>query len=413
MTHCTAGTKTCKGAVLAVCNATGSAWVAKACDDGDACTADNCDAKALACSATATVCDDGNPCTADACDAILGCQHGKEAVADGDKDGFVSKGCGGDDCDDTKKAVNPNVKEDCATIGVDDNCDGKTDEGCDVFTCEKDGDACGGKGKCSGGHCFWTNSVGYKFTLVPGGNFWMGCNAAVDSSCALSWADGEKPQHQVLLSPYWIGAFEVTTVVYELCLKANWPGCSAPAAGSTLGQAYDLPINKITWKQARRVCQWLAGDLPSEAQWEKAARGGCALYPGQDCAKAMPKFPWGNDQAYCGKTAACGDGAPSPVGKNSVQGQSPYGAFDMAGNVDEWQLDYYSDYAANAAVAKDPIDIVPNLYLIHARRGGNYEDVHVVYNDFGLLRASSRFTTIWNGEFEGSATGVRCAHAFP
>lgn len=306
VTNCTAGTRVCNGKSLSVCNASGSAWIAKVCDDGSACTFDDCNAITLACSVTVVDCSDGNPCTVDACDAILGCQHGKAAVADGDKDGYVSKGCGGDDCDDAKKLVNPGIKEDCATIGVDDNCDGKTDEGCDVFTCEKDGDACGGKGKCSGGHCFWTNSVGYKFTLVTGGNFWMGCNAAVEEWCVTD----EKPQHEASLTAYWIGVYEVKASIYQSCIDAKASGCTAPTYNGTLQIGNEMPINQIQWPQARAVCQWFGGDLPTEAQWEKAARGGCAVYPGKDCAEAMPKYPWGNQEPVCGKQAWCGDSVP-------------------------------------------------------------------------------------------------------
>ena len=403
--NCISGTKFCNGKGLWVCNPLGNGWVEKTCDDANVCTADDCDAKALACSATATVCDDGNPCTADACDAILGCQHGKAAVLDGDKDGFTSKGCGGDDCDDTKKAVNPSAKEDCATIGVDDNCDGKTDEGCDVFTCEKDGDVCGGKGKCSGGHCFWTNSVGYKFTLVPGGNFWMGCNAEVDIYCS----EQEKPQHEVELSPYWIGVYEVKVSIYQACIDAKVSGCTAPKLSSTLQIGNEMPIDHMQWPQGRAVCQWFGADLPTEAQWEKAARGGCALYPGKDCAKVMPKYPWGNKEPICGKQAQCGLNAtalPKEVGSASKQGQSPYGAFDMAGNVQELTLDVYDYKFYNKASAsqKDALNgngANPNF---HTCRGGD------CWGNPDNMRASARANH--NDIEDADYTGVRCVHAF-
>ena len=401
VTNCKAGTKVCHGKDLAVCNASGSAWVASKCDDGDACTLDDCDAKALACSATAAVCDDGNPCTADACDAILGCQHGKEAVADGDKDGFTSKGCGGDDCDDTKKLVNPVMKEDCATIGVDDNCDGKTDEGCDVFTCEKDGDACGGKGKCSGGHCFWTNSVGYKFTLVPGGNFWMGWNGAVEQ---FTFYD-EEPQHPVDVSPFWIGVYEVKVSIYQSCKEAKVVGCTPTLADGTVELDYEQPVQSLKWASARAVCQWFGGDLPTEAQWEKAARGGCALYLGKDCAKAMPKYPWGNSEPICGKQAWC-KWPLAKVGLGSPLGQSPYGAFDMAGNVEEWTLDFYDDkfYGKALATAKDPVNMAFDSANIHSSRGGG------VGESIDYARSSGR-----NGRSAGTEfalNGVRCALPF-
>lgn len=194
-----------------------------------------------------------------------------------------------------------------------------------------------------------------------------------------------------------------------------------------MGGIADYPANGLTWMQAQSICHWLNGELPSEAQWEKAARGGCALYPGADCAKVMPTYPWGEEEPVCGKHAN-GNCCPqtgaevsecaiqlTSVGAASAGGRSPYGAFDMAGNVAEFTLDF-PDAAFNYAVqaelnAKDPVQVtkVPqSAYLGHIFRSTS------LTNQMGALRSARRGdlkddTLLDDGWY---LTGVRCARKF-
>ncbi len=177
----------------------------------------------------------------------------------------------------------------------------------------------------------WCVSDDGASVLVPGGRFWMGCNAASDSQC-YSW---EEPQHAVEVASFEIDRTEVTAASYKACA-----GCSAPCTtceGSAEAGTFDAParqdhpINFVSWSQARTYCE-ARGDgwrLCSEAEWEKAARGGCSLYceAGDDacCRTAMPVYPWGNQAPSC--ALASSNGCEAEAGKvgSWPAGASPYG----------------------------------------------------------------------------------------
>jgi formylglycine-generating enzyme required for sulfatase activity len=116
--------------------------------------------------------------------------------------------------------------------------------------------------------------------------------------------------------------------------------------GMPMTTEVNQPISDMLWDDAAAYCQWVGGTLPTEAQWEKAARGVDGRI-----------YPWGNQLATCdfavmydGSGPACGkQGAPWPVG-SKPQGASPYGALDMAGNVWEFTSDWYDpNYYANSS----------------------------------------------------------------
>lgn len=188
--------------------------------------------------------------------------------------------------------------------------------------------------------------------VVPGGKFFMGCNEKVDDEC-----DGdEKPGRTVEVAEFSIDRTEVTVAAYAACVAAK--GCSAE--GATEGDCNwgkegreQHPMNCVDWEQARAYCAWKQKRLPTEAEWEKAARGTEGW-----------KYPWGNPgyeaggpvraniadesakKKYPGWTVAEGydDGfvGTAPVGSFAA-GASPYGALDMIGNVWEWVSDEIGD----------------------------------------------------------------------
>ncbi len=170
--------------------------------------------------------------------------------------------------------------------------------------------------------------------FVPAGEFLMGSEDG--------YAEGdEQPQHTVDLDAYWIDRTEVTNAMYARCVQASV--CPAPAQNYsvTRTQYYDdpayggYPVLHVSWQNARAYCEWAGRRLPTEAEWEKAARGESGLlYPwGQkiDCSRANYTS---KDNPCVGDTTAAGSYA---------NGASPYGALDMAGNVWEWVSDWYQE----------------------------------------------------------------------
>jgi formylglycine-generating enzyme required for sulfatase activity len=171
---------------------------------------------------------------------------------------------------------------------------------------------------------------------VPGGAFFMGCNESVDSECF----DDEKPGRSVDVAAFRIDKTEVTVAQYRRCVDAG--SCSADGlngGGCNWGQPDrdQHPINCVDWSQAGQYCQWAGKRLPTEAEWEKAARGTDGR-----------KYPWDNTGfSGAGRVANIQSGGTTPVG-SFPDGKSPYGALDMIGNVWEWTA---SDYdAANKVV---------------------------------------------------------------
>lgn len=164
---------------------------------------------------------------------------------------------------------------------------------------------------------------GMMMAYVPAGEFWMG---SADSD---SQADSnEKPQHKVYLDALWIDRTEVTNAQNNKCVQAKVCKASNYATDSKYN-GDEQPVVGVDWSQAQAYCQWAGRQLPTEAQWEKAARGADGRI-----------YPWGDRTATCeyavmndGSGNGCGKGYASwPVG-SKPRGTSPYGALDMAGNV--------------------------------------------------------------------------------
>ncbi len=274
-------------------------------------------------------------------------------------------------------------------------CFGKTPQGCD------DGNACTADA-CSAGGCThppmpdWTicganqvcNGSGAcaevasseGMTLIPGGIFWMGCNSAKDGGCG----SDESPQHKVTLSSYYIDLTETTVASYKSCVDAgacSVPSATQPTTYATYPGLTNNPVNFVTWDQASAYCAWKGGRLPSEAEWEMAARGSCekngSASTDPACATAMRTYPWGEAAATCAYavisngTDGCGKNATAAVGSLPA-GDSPYGLHDTAGNVWEWTRDSYDQAYYASSPQLDPYDNAS----ITARviRGGSHSD---------------------------------------
>lgn len=162
---------------------------------------------------------------------------------------------------------------------------------------------------------------------VSAGDFTMG---------SANGEDSEKPEHTVYLDDFWIDQFEVTNALYKKCVDAG--KCQPPPSiGSWTRASYygnaqfdDYPVIYVTWTDADAYCAWAGKRLPTEAEWEKAARG-----------TDQRVYPWGDvfDKTLLNSSEG-GLGDTTVVG-NFPGGASPYGAMDMAGNVLEWVADSY------------------------------------------------------------------------
>lgn len=202
--------------------------------------------------------------------------------------------------------------------------------------------------------------------VVPKGKFTMGCSYWTDISCAF-FPDEKK--HVVYLKEFTIDKYEVTFERYLKCVEAG--ACTPPAPGGACNYGRpniaNKPVNCASWYQAKAFCEWEGKRLPSEAEWEKAARG---------TDKRM--FPWGNNKPTCeyavmdkenAGNLGCGTGDVFEVG-SKPKGASPYGAMDMAGNLWEWTNDWYGVEYYNESPAENPTGPAEGEYK--TTRGGDF-----------------------------------------
>ena len=248
---------------------------------------------------------------------------------------------------------------------------------------------------------------GMVMMYVPQGSFTMG--VASDEAmaecikyreeCDPRWFADQGPSHLVDLGAYWMDQTEVTNAMYALCVNAGI--CSAPRQkGSNRVQDYfenvqyaDYPVVFITWKQANNYCQWAGARLPTEAEWEKAARGTDGRL-----------YPWGNSAPSCSLLNfnpfiedTCKDDTNAV--RDYSAGQSPYQIFNLAGNVAEWVMDWYDpNYYANTP-ASNPQG--PSEGVTKILRGGSW------FYDEEFARSTYRYKQ--DPRYYYSFTGFRCA----
>ncbi|MBN1430289.1 MAG: SUMF1/EgtB/PvdO family nonheme iron enzyme [Anaerolineae bacterium] len=243
---------------------------------------------------------------------------------------------------------------------------------------------------------------GVSMVSVPGGKFVMG----IDNGTVAS------PAHEVILSPFYIDEYEVTNQLWAACVDAG--ACSPPGSmnnhanepyyGVEAFNAY--PVFYVNWFSADAYCRWRGARLPTEAEWEKAARW-------NPDTGTVTFYPWGDvwDRTrlnYCDSSCALDemidlsydDGWPqtAPVG-TFPNGMSPVGALDMAGNVTEWVADWYSSSYYAIAPAENPTG--PATGTTKGVRGGAWS--------LNSALTSSIVRARFDPSTQSAGIGFRCA----
>ena len=229
-------------------------------------------------------------------------------------------------------------------------------------------------------------------TLVPAGSFLMGSDPRKDRAAGPQ----EQPQHQVYLDVFKIDRFEVSNVEYlrfVLGTGADWPKFWRENPFPEKAALH--PVINVSWYEADAFCRWAGKRLPTEAEWEKAARGVDGRI-----------FPWGNEPAGWIKSNIAHPGSKRgfkyPPLANIYRydkGTSPYGVYQMAGNVSEWVSDWFDPEYYRQGHDKNPLG--PKSGELKVFRGGSWNE------DPEVARSAGR--NAGPPDRESYLTGFRCA----
>lgn len=222
--------------------------------------------------------------------------------------------------------------------------------------------------------------------MIPAGQFWMG----VDGLLGL---EDERPRHPVILDAYAMDLYEVTVGRYAAFLKES--GRMPPVFWDTVDLAAhaDRPVIGVDWQDADTYCRWAGKRLPTEAEWEYAARG-----------TDERSYPWGN-QTPTPEFANYGIGARFSYGQTLMpaghyeKGKSPFGLYDMAGNVWEWVHDWYGTNYYEGGDKQNPQG--PEEGQFKVLRGGSWSELPKYLLAYGRFKLSPNM--------RNSYIGFRCA----
>ena len=244
------------------------------------------------------------------------------------------------------------------------------------------GDEDPGAGGSSGSTTFsCTGSDPGEMVDIPAGPFMMGCNDAVDKECD----PDEVPGHTVTLSAFAIDKTEVTQEAYASCVSAGQ--CTVPSCDWNCATP-GMPAGCLMRDQAVAYCRFIGARLPTEAEWEKAARGTDGR-----------KFPWGNQAPTCALANMEGCGGVAQTVGSHPEGASAFGLLDMSGNMVEIIADWYDETYYATAPATDPKGPASGARFVG--RGGGWKSTAV------WQRTSDR--DWYDMPDAGKSFGFRCA----
>jgi formylglycine-generating enzyme required for sulfatase activity len=223
---------------------------------------------------------------------------------------------------------------------------------------------------------------GLKYVWIPPGTFMMGCSPG-DNEC--DFEGDEQPSHQVTISKgFWLGQTPVTVAAYKRFAQETSAQMPPAPDFNPAWRNEELPIVRVTWEDARAYCTWAGGRLPTEAEWEYAARGGST----EPRYGRLDEVAW-----YAGNSG----GRAHEVGQKSPNN---LGLYDMLGNVWEWVNDWYDHEYYQNSPAADPQG--PSRGRVRVLRGGCW------VNEARIVRVSDRNVGSPGGRGI-SGEGFRCA----
>jgi formylglycine-generating enzyme required for sulfatase activity len=224
---------------------------------------------------------------------------------------------------------------------------------------------------------------------IPAGTFMQGTKLDLGDE-----PTNETPQRKVFLSAYWIDKTLVTNAMYRNCIADGQCGKlvqnETENYNFTAGGAADHPVVYVTWANSQKYCNWVGGSLPTEAQWEKAARG----------SREAREYPWGDENPNSSLLNFNNQLGSTTITGSYPTGASPYGVLDMAGNVREWVADWYQDDYYTVAPPTNPPGPVTGTKKV--LKGGGWNDPS------NYVRISIRLAH--DPTSPGSNRGFRCAH---
>ena len=242
---------------------------------------------------------------------------------------------------------------------------------------------------------------GAEMALIPTTEFLMGTRVSdldeivaelrrysLERAIQRNWFEDETPQHRVFIDAYYIDKYEVTNAQYQKFMEAR--GYPKPAYWHDARFNHpSQPVVGVSWNDAMAYAQWARKTLPTEAQWENAARGGLI----------GKRYPWGD--AWPPPPSAgnfLGNTSTSPVGSFKPNG---YGIYDLVGNVAEWCLDVYSEGYYRASPQRNPINKpMQDIRVLRVVRGGGWSGTAI------QLRCAYRGRDIPSNKY--NLLGFRC-----
>jgi iron(II)-dependent oxidoreductase len=199
----------------------------------------------------------------------------------------------------------------------------------------------------------------HELASIPAGVFTMG---GLPDEGGITRRPDEGPVHEAFLDSFYIDVYEVTNEHYDAFVAVTGRGEPRLRRSEQWAEWFvpRNPVVGVSWYDANQYCQWAGLRLPTEAEWEKAARGVDARY-----------YPWGNSRDEC---AGCNrsEGPPLPVGSRSMD-ISPYDVFDMGFNVSEWVSDWYDHLYYQHSPSENPMGPTQGVNGWKIHRGGSFE----------------------------------------